>query len=249
MEVYTKKRRNNYSYIDEEYAWFQVSKKDISTNIKQDVYNFSVKGDNTYTVNNLAVHNCYGWQWRFFGAKYSHAFSDTSKINTSKIGGFDQLEYVIRELKENPMGRRALMSYWNPPDFDKMVLPPCHYSCQFYVEERNNERYLNCHFTMRSTDVFLGLPFNIFSYAVLTYIIAIKCNMKPGTLVYTGGDVHIYKNHIDQVEEQLTRTMRPLPKLIVNKDVEYKDFSEISITDFDVVGYFPHPPIKAPMAV
>lgn len=191
----------------------------------------------------------YGWQWRFFGGKYSHAFSDTSKIETSKIGGFDQLNYIINELKNNPYGRRALMCYWNPPDFKKTSLLPCHYSCQFYVDFRNGELFLDCHFTMRSTDVFLGLPFNIFSYTVLTYIIALKCDMKPGKLVYTGADVHIYKNHIEQVKDQLSRTLRPLPRFIVNKDVKDKAFADISVSDFDIAGYFPHPPIKAPMAV
>jgi thymidylate synthase len=191
----------------------------------------------------------YGFQWRFFGAKYCYAFADTSKIDTSKVGGFDQLDYVINELKNNPLGRRALMCYWNPPDFDKTALQPCHYSCQFYVDYKNNEPRLDCHFTMRSTDVFLGLPFNIFSYTVLTYIIALKCDMKPGKLVYTGGDVHIYKNHIEQVKEQLSRELRPLPRLIINKDIKDMDFADISVSDFDIVGYFPHPPIKAPMAV
>lgn len=197
----------------------------------------------------------YGFQWRFFGAKYCHAFADTSKIDTSKIGGFDQLNYIIDELKTNPYGRRALMCYWNPPDFEKTSLQPCHFSCQFYVNFRGSgggggdEPHLDCHFTMRSTDVFLGLPFNLFSYTVLTYIVALKCNMKPGKLVYTGGDVHIYKNHVSQVKEQLSRTLRPLPRLMINKDIKDKDFADISVSDFDVVGYFPHPPIKAPMAV
>lgn len=191
----------------------------------------------------------YGWQWRFFGAKYCHAFADTSELDTTKISGFDQLDYIVNELKNNPYGRRALMCYWNPPDFEKTALLPCHYSCQFYVDYKNGEPFLDCHFTMRSTDVFLGLPFNIFSYATLTYIITLKCDMKPGKLVYTGADVHIYQNHAEQVKEQLSRSLRPLPRLIVNKDVKYKDFGDITIADFDIAGYFPHAPIKAPMAV
>lgn len=191
----------------------------------------------------------YGWQWRFFGAKYSHAFADTSQLDKSKIGGFDQLEYIISELRNNPYGRRALMCYWNPPDFEKTALVPCHFSCQFYVRQCGETRYLDCHFTMRSTDVFLGLPFNLFSYSVMTYIIALKCDMKPGKLVYSGGDVHIYNNHVQQVQEQLTRQSRPFPKLVIDASVKSKDFSEITVDDFDIVGYFPHPPIKAPMAV
>lgn len=191
----------------------------------------------------------YGWQWRFFGAKYSQAFADTSRIDRHKVGGFDQIEYIIDLLKNDPFSRRIYMSYWNPPDFDKTALLPCHTSVQFYVEELNNQRYLSCHFTMRSNDLFLGHPFNIFSYAVMTYILALKCNMKPKELVFTGGDIHVYKNHIEQVKEQLGRDARPFPKLVINPIVKHKDFNDITIDDFDIVGYFPHNMIKAPMAV
>ena len=191
----------------------------------------------------------YGWQWRFFGAKYSQAFADTSNIDRKKIGGFDQLEYIENLLKTDPFNRRILMCYWNPPDFDKTALLPCHFSAQFYVTEKNGERYLSCLFNMRSNDFLLGNPFNIFSYAVLTCILAIRCDMIPDRLIYMGGDVHIYKNHIEQVKEQLSRSPRTLPKLIVNPIVKNKKFHEITIQDFDVVGYFPHEPIRAPMAI
>lgn len=192
----------------------------------------------------------YGWQWRFFGANYSQTLSDTSTVDTSKIGGFDQLEYVVNELKTNPYSRRILMCYWNPPDFSKTALLPCHFSCQFYVEDNmNGEHLLNCHFTMRSNDVFLGQPFNLFSYAVLTYIIALKCDMKPGKLVYTGGDIHIYQNHVTQVELQMSRDPRPMPKLGINPGIKYKDWKDIDISDFEIIGYFSHNPIRAPMAV
>ena len=191
----------------------------------------------------------YGWQWRFFGANYSQAFADTSCLDRNKIGGFDQLSYIESLLKSDPFSRRILMSYWNPPDFDKTALNPCHFSCQFYVREENNEKFLSCLFNMRSNDLFLGNPFNILSYAVLTYILAIRCDMKPDKLIYMGGDVHIYKNHISQIKEQLQRSPRSAPKLIIKDDVKYKQFHEMSISDFDIVGYFPHLPIKDPMAV
>jgi len=191
----------------------------------------------------------YGWQWRFFGANYSQAFADTSYIDRNKIGGFDQIAYIENLLKTDPFSRRIMMSYWNPPDFDKTSLLPCHFSCQFYVTERNGERYLSCLFNMRSNDLFLGNPFNIFSYAVLTYILAIRCDMKPDRLIYMGGDVHIYQNHIDQMKQQLERTPRSLPKLILNDDIKYKQFDEMTISDFEIVGYFPHSPIRAQMAV
>lgn len=191
----------------------------------------------------------YGWQWRFFGAKYSQAFADTSVIDRNKIGGFDQLAYVEDLLKTDPFSRRIMMSYWNPPDFDQTALLPCHFACQFYVREQNGEKFLSCLFNMRSNDLFLGNPFNIFSYAVLTYILAIRCNMKPDRLIYMGGDVHIYKNHVDQMNQQLLRIPKTLPKLILNNDIKLKAFHEITISDFEIVGYFPDPPIKAPMAV
>lgn len=191
----------------------------------------------------------YGWQWRFFGAKYSQAFADTSNIDTEKIGGFDQLAYVENLLRTDPFSRRIMMCYWNPPDFSKTALLPCHYTCQFYVTERSGELYLSCHFVMRSNDMFLGNPFNIFSYAVLTYILAIRCNMKPDRLVYSVSDMHIYKNHLEQVAEQLQRDTRPLPKLKLNPEIKTKSISDIIVDDFDIVGYFPHASIKAPMAV
>lgn len=192
----------------------------------------------------------YGWLWRFFGAKYSQAFADTTSIDNSKIGGFDQLQYIIDELKSDPYSRRALMCYWNPSDMHKMAIPACHFSCQFYVEDDlSNTRRLHCHFTMRSTDVFLGLPFNIVSYSVLTYIIALKCGFKPGSVVYTGGDVHLYRSHLEQVYQQVGRQAHPFPKLLVDPSVQHKDFEDITVDDFEVVGYFPEAPIKARMAV
>lgn len=186
----------------------------------------------------------YGWQFRFFGAKYVQGFADT-KFGTPK-DGFDQLEYVINEIKTNPDSRRILMCYWNPCDFDEVALPPCHYSCQFYVRD---DKYLDCLFNMRSTDVALGLPFNIASYAAFTHIIAKKCDLEPGQLVYNGGDVHIYKNHVEGITTQLTRTAKASPKLIVSDVVRDKDIRDITIDDFTLVGYFPMPTIKMEMAV
>lgn len=191
----------------------------------------------------------YGFQLRHFGAAYSQKFSDISEVNSTLIGGIDQLKYVEHLLKTDPFSRRILISYWNPADFDKTALLPCHYSLQFYVEEINKEKYLSCHFTMRSNDVMCGFPWNISSYTALTYILAKKCNMKPKDIVYTCGDCHIYKNHIDQVQEQLTRTTRPFPRLKLNDYIKFKDWKDISVDDFELIGYFPHNGIKAPMAI
>jgi thymidylate synthase len=191
----------------------------------------------------------YGWQWRFFGAKYSQAFADTSDIDTSKIGGIDQLENVLHQLKTDPFSRRIIISAWNPVDLNKMCLPACHYSIQFYVEEKNGEKYLSALFNMRSSDVFLGLPFNIASYSILLHILAKKAGMKTKEIVYTGGDVHIYKNHINQMKEQMTRTPRPFPKIHLDSRIEYIDWSDIKYSDFELIGYFPYQKIKAEMAV
>lgn len=192
----------------------------------------------------------YGWQWRFFGADYSQAFADTSKIDTSKIGGFDQLQYIVNELKNNPFSRRIMVSAWNPARMHQMALPPCHYSFMFYVEEDSqNQKHLSCHFVMRSNDVFLATAMNILSYSVLTYILALKCDMKPKSIVYSCSDTHIYKNHLEQVKQLLERKPRPFPKLVINPDVKHKDFKDISVEDFELVGYFPDTVIKAPMAI
>lgn len=191
----------------------------------------------------------YSWQWRFFNAKYSQNFADTSKIDIKKIGGVDQIKNAIENLKSNPFSRRIIVSAWNPCQLSEMSLPPCHFAFQFYVDEINGEKYLNCHLFQRSQDEFLGCPFNVFSYSVLTYIIALKCDMRPGKLVCSITDAHIYTNHINAVNEQLLRNPRPFPTLLLNKDIKYKDFNDITIDDFELIGYFPYTTIKAPMAV
>jgi len=191
----------------------------------------------------------YGFQWRFFGAKYSHIFSDTSKCDTSLIGGVDQLKHVEYLLANDPFSRRIVISAWNPNDFDKVSLTPCHVLLQFYVEEINGEKHLSCQFYMRSNDVFLANVFNVVSYSMLTYILAKRHNMKPKEIIYTCGDAHIYNNHVEQVKQQLIRIPRPFPKVMVSESVKYKDWSEITADDFELLGYFPYAAIKAPMAV
>lgn len=191
----------------------------------------------------------YGFQIRHQGAKYSQTFADTRNIDTSKIGGFDQLKYVEDLLEHDPFSRRIMMSYWNPIDFDKTALLPCHYSIQFYVEEINGEKYLSGMFNMRSSDVFLGLPFNIVFYSTLVHILCLRHNMKPKELIYSGGDIHVYKNHIDQIQEQISRTPRPFPKIELNNSLKTKDWIDMKIDDFELIGYFPCETIKGKMAV
>jgi len=155
----------------------------------------------------------------------------------------DQIASVVEEIKRNPNSRRLLVNAWNVAELDKMKLPPCHYAFQFYVA---NGR-LSCMWQQRSVDTFLGLPFNIASYALLTHMIAEQCGLDVGELIFTGGDVHLYKNHIEQAKLQLTREPRPLPKLVLKR--KPSSIFDYEYDDFEIVGYDPHPTIKAPVAV
>ena len=155
----------------------------------------------------------------------------------------DQLSDVIWTIRENPDSRRMIVCAWNPSDVDKMALPPCHCFFQFYVAEGR----LSCQLYQRSADTFLGVPFNIASYALLTMMIAQVCDLKPGEFVHTTGDTHIYLNHFDQVREQLSREPRPLPVMKLNPEV--RSIFDFKYEDFTLEGYDPWPAIKAPVAV
>ncbi len=155
----------------------------------------------------------------------------------------DQISQVIRQIKNNPDSRRMIVSAWNVADIDKMKLPPCHLMFQFYVANGK----LSCQLYQRSADVFLGVPFNIASYALLTMMVAQVCDLQPGEFIWTGGDTHLYSNHLEQVQIQLSRETRPLPQMLINPAV--KDIFGFSYEDFTLVNYNPHPAIKAPVAV
>lgn len=191
----------------------------------------------------------YSWNWRHFGAKYSPSFSDSTKCDMSLVGGIDQLNNVLHLLKTDPFSRRIYISNLNPAESQNMCLEPCHTYIQFYVEEINDVKYLSGYFTMRSNDFFLANNFNVLSYQLLLYILALKCDMKPKELVYNAVDCHIYKNHIVQVNEQLSRTPRPFPHIKLNESLKNKDWSEMEFSDFELIAYFPYPSIKAPMAI
>lgn len=171
----------------------------------------------------------YGKQWRDW--------------QTSQNRTIDQLKEVIQSIKENPDSRRHIVSAWNPEDIPQMALPPCHTLFQFYVADGK----LSCQLYQRSADVFLGVPFNIASYALLTSLIAHECNLEVGTFVHTLGDAHIYTNHVEQVKTQLERETRVLPTLEINK--QKNSIFDFELTDFSLVNYQPHPAIKAPIAV
>ena len=171
----------------------------------------------------------YGHQWRSWPAPDGRSI--------------DQLSQVIDLIKNNPDSRRMLVCAWNPGEVDKMALPPCHCLFQFYVA---NGR-LSCQLYQRSADVFLGVPFNIASYALLTLMIAQVCGLQPGEFIHTTGDTHIYRNHFEQVALQLSRTPRPLPVMKLNPEV--KSLFDFRYEDFTLEGYDPWPAIKAPVAV
>jgi len=175
----------------------------------------------------------YGKQWRHWN------------INMSQDDGsyFDQIANVIESIKNDPYGRRHIVTAWNVADIDKMRLPPCHCLFQFYVSEDK----LSCQLYQRSCDMFLGVPFNITSYSLLTMMMAQVCELKPGDFVHTLGDAHIYKNHFDQVNLQLTRTPKDLPVMQINPSVKHID--DFKFEDFELEKYDPYPAIKGEISV
>ena len=179
-----------------------------------------------YTFGDL--NHIYGYQWR------SWPKPDGSHI--------DQIRQVIDTIKHNPNSRRMIVSAWNVAEVEDMALPPCHVLFQFYVAEGK----LSCQLYQRSADTFLGVPFNIASYALLTMMIARECGLEAGEFIHTLGDTHLYLNHFEQVEEQLSREPRQLPRMILNPDV--KSVFDFCYEDFTLEGYDPHPAIKAPMS-
>lgn len=179
----------------------------------------------------------YGFQWRHFGAPYTKHNDDYSGK------GVDQLADIIDLIKNNPTSRRILMCAWNAADLKEMALPPCHVLCQFYVA--NGE--LSCQMYQRSCDLGLGVPFNIASYSLLTYMLAHICGLKPGDFIHSMGDAHVYSNHVEPLKEQLERTPRAFPKLVIKRDVT--DIADFTMKDFELVDYNPMPTIKMDMAV
>jgi thymidylate synthase len=155
----------------------------------------------------------------------------------------NQIDSVIAEIKRNPESRRLIVNAWNVADIDQMALPPCHVLFQFYV--RDGE--LSCQLYQRSADLFLGVPFNIASYALLTMMVAQVCDLRPGEFIHTFGDLHLYRNHLEQAREQLSREFRPLPRMQLNPAV--KSIYDFRFEDFTLSEYEPHPAIKAPIAV
>jgi thymidylate synthase len=171
----------------------------------------------------------YGSQWRAWKS------TDGKTI--------DQISDIVEQIKTNPNSRRLLVSAWNVGELDNMALPPCHYSFQFYVGDGK----LSCLLNQRSCDTFIGVPFNIASYALLTHMVAQQCNLEVGEFIWSGGDVHLYMNHLEQAKLQLTRDPLPLPKLVIKRRPD--SIFEYNYEDFEIVNYQSHPHIKAPIAI
>lgn len=211
--------------IIHELLWFLQG----DTNIKY-LQDNKVKIWDAWADENGDLGPVYGKQWRRWEAPNGEVI--------------DQIKNLVEGLKNNPQSRRHIVSAWNPSDVPNMALPPCHTLIQFYV---NNNKELSCQLYQRSADIFLGVPFNIASYALMTMMLAQVCDMKLGEFVHTMGDAHLYSNHIEQTKLQLSREPYPLPQMKINPEV--KDIFDFKIEDFELVGYESHPHIKGVVAV
>ncbi|XP_023177474.1 thymidylate synthase [Drosophila hydei] len=232
--------------VAEELLWFIAGKTDAKILQEKNVHIWD--GNSTrefldkcgYTDREVGdLGPVYGFQWRHFGAKYRTCHDDYTGQ------GIDQLKQVIDTIRTNPADRRIIMSAWNPMDLSLMVLPPCHCLAQFYVSQSRGE--LSCQLYQRSADMGLGVPFNIASYALLTYMIAHVTGLKPGDFVHTLGDAHVYNNHVSPLLEQVKREPRPFPKLVIKR--ETSNIEDLRYEDFELLGYNPHGKIQMEMAV
>ena len=202
-----------------------------------------LKGDTN--IKFLTDHNVHIWdEWADENGDLGYVYGKQWRSWEATDGRvIDQISQVVDLIKNHPDSRRILVTAWNPAEIDKMALPPCHCLFQFYVADGK----LSCQLYQRSADTFLGVPFNIASYALLTMMLAQVCGLEPGEFIHTTGDTHIYLNHLEQVNEQLSREPRPLPKMIINPDV--KSIFDFKYEDFQLEGYDPYPAIKAPVAI
>lgn len=181
---------------------------------------------------------------RIYGVQWRKWRKPLIRINKVVLQNYDQILELINNLKTDPFSRRHILTAWNPGELELMALPPCHVLSQFFVD---SNKKLSCHMYQRSADMFLGVPFNIASYALLTFLLAQVCNLNVGELVISFGDAHIYNNHIDQVKEQLLRKPYNFPSLKLNTDI--KDIAKFTMNDIELINYQSHDAIKAPMAV
>jgi thymidylate synthase len=252
FEVYENKRRSDYSFIEDGYAWITIRNIEIENVINTDVYNLSILNDNSYIVNNTCVHNCYGHQWRHFNAPYitknerqlAQGLPESEQAYYNVKGGVDQLQQIIDALKDPAQrtSRRLIMTAWNPCQLNDMALPPCHILCQFNVHDGNK---LSCMMVQRSSDFFLGIPFNIASYSLLTHLIAKHCGLEAYEFVHFMGNCHLYENAIDAANLQITRDPFPFPTLSIKQVRE--NINDYCLDDFEIHNYQSHEAIKVHM--
>lgn len=217
-----------------------AAKKEFIDKIK------NLPADDDFVVRWWDLGPIYGHQWRNFNGGHSHAFKTWNQDTTNT--GVDQITHIIDTIKNNPTDRRIIVSAWNPAQKDDMLLPPCHAFFQFNVDTTNN--ILNLQLYQRSADIFLGVPFNIASYSTLLMMIAEITGLTAGSFVHTLWDAHIYDNHVDQVDEQLSREPLSLPELKINKTLKtLEDIENLEWSDFELIDYKSHWAIKAPVAV
>jgi len=244
FEIYKNKRRCDYSFIEDGYVWITIRNIEIENVVNTDVYNLSVVNDNSYIVNNIAVHNCYGYQWRNFGASYNCFTGKPIDGIEHPFDGVDQLKQIIDALKDPKQrtSRRLIMTAWNPKQNEKMALPPCHILCQFNVHDGNK---LSCMMVQRSVDTVLGLPFNIASYSFLTHLLAKHCGLEAYEFVHFMGNCHLYDNAIEAANLQLTRKPYAFPTVSIK---QVKDnINNYQVEDFEIHNYQSHDAIKVAM--
>lgn len=243
--------RNNHIWTDWRYQKYLKAiglseSPDHPMYISKEVFEKRIVENENFALMWGDIGKGYGHQWRNFGKVINdklNFYSSAHPTNHEMVAGFDQIQWVINEIKTNPNSRRLVVSGWNPHEVDKVDLPPCHTLFQFFVQDGK----LSCQLYQRSADVFLGVPFNIASYALLTHIVAKECGLEVGDFVWVGGDVHLYSNHYEQAKLQLSRMSTPCkPTLTIPKD---KAFDAYEWDDFKLTDYIPHDAIKAPVAV
>lgn len=237
-------KKMGYKTILKELLWFLSGSTDARVLQRQNVHIWDGNSSRNFLdsrgLNHLPegdIGALYGYQLRYFGANYVDCETDYTGQ------GFDQIKYVIDKIKNEPHSRRILFSAWNPADFDKMSIYPCHFSAQFFVDNGK----LDCQMHQRSADIMLGVPFNIASYSFLTFMIAHLTGLTPGRLIITFGDTHIYKNHIEGAKEQIKRTPFLFPKLKIKRKIT--DIDDFKLEDFEITDYKCLSPIKLSMAV
>lgn len=232
--------------IAEELLWFLSGSTNVNLLSEKGVkiwdFNSSREFLDSLGLNSRQVGDAgpiYGHSWRHYGAEYIDCLTDY----TAK--GFDQIKFLIEELKKNPFSRRLILNSWNPGVLKEVVLPPCHCMAQFYVKEENGKKFLSLQFYQRSADLGLGVPFNIASYALLLKMFAHCVDMEPDELIYVIGDAHVYSNHIKPLKEQLTRKPFPFPKLLITGE---KDIFSLKYSDFKLIDYQSHGTVKMEMS-